>query len=169
MDSVFNYGTDLSATESLRALKPIAANLSYGAGPAYSLDDFYADFPQFAAIVGPALSEGLLTKFITMATASLSYDRYGPQWSYCVGLYAAHFATLHLAATQGAANVAGFLGASVPKLVATSMSALGASVSYDSAPLSNDLKGWAVWKTTTYGAQFATFAKIAGLGGMLVT
>ena len=49
----------------------------------------------------------------------------------------------------------------------TSESADGVSYSRDGSAL-NDLNGWAAFKMTTFGVQFATMAKLVGRGGMYV-
>ena len=42
------------------------------------------------------------------------------------------------------------------------------SYSQDVSTITNDLDGWAQWKLTKYGVQFASIAKLMGKGGMLV-
>ena len=52
--------------------------------------------------------------------------------------------------------------------VVTSESADGVSYSMDTSALSQDLAGWAAFRLTAFGAQFATLARFAGKGGMHV-
>ena len=51
--------------------------------------------------------------------------------------------------------------------IITGESADGVSYSRDGSAL-NDLAGWAAFKATTFGVQFATIAKMVGKGGMYV-
>lgn len=130
-----------------------AANLNSGSNPAYTTSDFTTDFPQFNSAAVP---DSLLQKFIGMANASLSYSKYNDVWSYCMGLYVAHFCAL-LAKSMKNGDAAG---------VQSAKSVGDVSVSYDTDAIASDLNGFSTFKATIYGQQLATFAKMAGTGGM---
>ena len=84
-------------------------------------------------------------------------------------LYIAHFATLYLgvpdqgAGRQAIANAGKLQGGITSKTVGS------VSVGYDNGQAAtSDLTGWGAWKLTTYGAQFATMARMVGAGMMVV-
>lgn len=147
-----------------------ASNLNSGVNPDYAKSDFLNDFPQFTSSCTtadgqtPAIPDVLLQKFINMANASISFSRYAENWSYCMGLYVAHFCTLFLSASSGENPSA----SASPALMVSSKSVGDVSVSYDVNSIADDLKGYGTFKSTTYGQQLATFARLAGMGGMTV-
>ncbi len=167
---MFEYpGGGFDEAAQLMSKIPIASNISYGTNPPYSSMDFLSLFPQFAVVCSdgtvPAM---LLSTFISMANATVSYSKYFELWSYCMGLYVAHFLTLFLSASRNSTTVPGLIAASAPKLPTASKSALGVSVSYDTSAVFDSLKGFGTWLTTSYGVEFATFANMAGMGGMVI-
>lgn len=141
-----------------------ASNLNSGTNPDYSKDTFLSDFPQLKVSctatgdASPAIPDALLTKFISMANASLSFSKYAENWSYCMGLFVAHFCTMYLDASKD----------SSPSGLVTAKSVGDVSVSYDVNSIADDLKGYGTFKSTKYGQQLSTFARLAGFGGMLV-
>lgn len=146
-----------------------AQNLGSGESPDYVVSDFISDFPQFGAngSLISTIPQTLAQKFINMASASLSYSKYQDLWSYCMGLYVAHFCTLFLMASNGATpeNVA---SKGAPASILSSKSVGEVSASYDIGAIAGDLEKWGTFKSTTYGQQLATFAQIAGIGGAVV-
>ena len=83
-------------------------------------------------------------------------------------LFIAHFVTLFLMLpTQGATREE-ILGASRVGGSISSKTVGPISVSYDNTQATGDLTGWAAWKLTTYGTQFATLARMLGKGGMFI-
>jgi hypothetical protein len=42
------------------------------------------------------------------------------------------------------------------------------SLTYDYKQVTDDLTGWGSWKSTEYGTQLATMAKMFSLGGMYI-
>lgn len=150
----------------------LAQNLPTGGNPDYSLTDFLADFPQFSNQTAETpeimsnIPETLAQKFIAMASAALAYSRYQDNWSFCMGLYVAHFCSLFLSASSGT-TPAGVASAAAPKSILSSKSVGDVSSSYDTNSVAGDLEKWGSFKSTTYGQQLATFSNIAGMGGML--
>jgi hypothetical protein len=156
-------------TDLLLSEVPKAMNANSGANPDYSANDFAIAFPQFANfIASEAIPAALLTQFITMANASLSYSRYGEIWFRCMGLYVAHFCILFLRANNGGSSIAGLVAAADPVSLKTSKSVGDVSVSYDTNSIIDKLKGFGTFLTTIYGQELATYAKMAGMGGALV-
>ena len=157
--------SDWSSNNLLMNKASLAANLGAGANPQYAYMDFLNDFPQFADKINlnsgaspTGISLSLLQKFIDMANASISFSKYAEVWSYCMGLYVAHFCSLYLSATLSAD----------PLLLKTAESVGDVSVSYDVNSMADDLKNFGTFKATSYGQQLATFAKMVGAGGMTI-
>jgi hypothetical protein len=145
--------TAFSSTGMLLSEVSTAANLNSGSNPAYTDSDFTSVYTQFSTIPST-----LLQNFISMANASLSYSKYSEAWAYCMGLYVAHFCeSFSKAAKSGD-----------PNGLKTAKSVGDVSVSYDVGTATEALKGFGSFLTTTYGQQLAQFAKMAGMGGMLV-
>lgn len=165
-----------------------ASNIKGGENPPFTADDFKEMYPQFwGTITIPAdpdadppteettveknyIPDALLEMYVEFAHASVKVSRFHGAWKMCMAFFIAHFLTLYL---QTAAN-ADF---SDPRAVAAagklqgltaSKSVDGVSVSYDFSAVLQDLDGWASWKLTTYGVQYATLAKAYGMGGMYV-
>lgn len=134
-----------------------AANIRWGENPPYALDGFRTLYPQFAEVP----DEVLLT-YIQFASDSLSYQRYTSAWTMLVGLFTAHFASLWQQQSLGEQ------GQAVATGLINTMSVGGVSVGFDNSGATQDLEGWAAWKTTTYGQQFATLAKPYNIGGMVI-
>lgn len=60
------------------------------------------------------------------------------------------------------------LAAAEARGLITSQSIGDVSVSFDVEAITKDLDGWADWKSTAYGIQFATMARLLGKAGMLI-
>ena len=146
-------------------LRAQAANIKTEENPIYTQEEFLNFYPQFASVV-PYF---VLKQYINLGRACVSKRRYGEMWQFCIGLFVAHFCALYL---QSNAEVGTPADEVMQKCAAagivTSESADGVSYSMDTSMLSQDLAGWAAFKLTTYGAQFATMARLVGKGGMLV-
>ena len=136
-----------------------AANVITGDNPPYTRADFLQMYPNFDTI-----PEVVLQTFIDLAQSSIKEARYGPSWRLCIGLFIAHFCALWQQNMNLDPSDDGVMRSS---LVA-SESAGDVSISYDNSLLNQDLIGWAGWKLTTYGQQFASLAKIAGMGNSYV-
>lgn len=83
-------------------------------------------------------------------------------------LYIAHFLTLYITTPEAGATKPEILNASKVQGTVSSKSVGQVSVSYDVTQATNDLNGWAAWKNTAYGTQFATLARMLSKGGMYV-
>ena len=173
--SISPYGQNVDAT--VEQVKAAASNIISGTNPAYTLSDFYAAYPQFTnaatsganpAIIGP-VPETMLTMFINLADACVKQGRYKSYWPLCMGFFVAHFATLWLEGTAAAGSAAGMvMEAGRAKGLLTSESVGDLSAGYDYNAIAQDLDGWAAWKLTIFGQQFATIGKMVGKGGMFV-
>lgn len=166
-------GTDSEVVAS--QLAAAASNLLIGTNPAYQVSDFLSVYPQFGtttpiapAIVGTAIVPvPVIQLYIDLANASIKQSRWHSAWAIGMGLFVAHFCTLWL---RGSASVDdskdAIIDAGYTEGIITSSSVDGVSYSMDIATASNDLEGYAAWKSTSYGIQLATFAKMYGKGGM---
>jgi hypothetical protein len=110
----------------------------------------------------------VILTYLNLANASVLQARYKASWRLCIGLFIAHFCTMFLqsmtAPGSPAAKVVAF---GQTKGLVTSKSIGDVSMSIDYSSIAQDLDGWAAWKLTTFGVQFATMAKMAGMGGMV--
>ena len=141
----------------------LAGNVPQNDNPPFTRDDFFVFFPQFHGNI----RNELLDQFILMAMDTVLEVRWHTRWKYGMSLFVAHFATLAMIAQGGtdptadavmsAANVTG---------ITTSESAGDLSHSQDVTAITEGLKGWANWNSTSYGIQFATQAKMLGKAGM---
>lgn len=142
-----------------------ASNIKMQENPLYTLDDFLTFYPQFAGL----LPDVVLNSFLELGQACVSKQRFGKMWQLAIGLFLAHFCTLYLQnAAEPGTEAADVLNAAQAAGVVTSESADGVSYSMDTSMLSQDLAGWAAFKLTAFGSQFATIAKLVGKGGMYV-
>lgn len=133
-----------------------ASNIKIGENPDYTNVTFLNFFPQFKEKV----PDEVLKSFINLANANINIARYKSFWNMAMNFYVAHFLTIYISECQR-------LGANSVGMI-TSKSVDGISVSYDTASIMNDLDGWGGYKQTSFGIQFATIAKLAGLGGIYV-
>lgn len=161
------YGNKIGAM--VANIKAAASNIQRGTNPPYVVADFLNIFPQFR----PELNENyemIISMFIEMADASLQYRRWNSKWRYGMSLYVAHFYTLYLETIAGRNNTIGQVIANAsPQFPKTAKSVGDVSVSFDVTTITNDLQGWGQWKSTTYGIQFASIAKLIGMGGCFVS
>lgn len=111
----------------------------------------------------------MLESFLQLGQDCVSKQRYGKMWQHCIGLFVAHMCTLYMqSAADAESPAADVLAAAQAAGVVTSESADGVSYSMDTSALSQDLAGWAAFRLTAFGVQFATLARFAGKGGMYV-
>lgn len=145
-----------------------ASNVRAGTNPAFAASDFLAFYPQFknSAVTPPSgYSEGLnipdavFDEFLSMANAKIQEIRWHSQWKTAMCLFIAHNATLYLTAASGNTDSASLV---------TSKSVGDVSVSYDVNAVSDDLQGYGDLKTTIYGQQLASKARLLGKAGMMV-
>jgi hypothetical protein len=146
-----------------------SSNVILTDNPVYTVDKFSMTFPIFE--IGDELGKipySVVNMFISMAHASIKFDRYKTSWEYFMGLYIAHFCTLYLQTQSGNIGAQGAIQSAMPKGIQTSKSVDGLSVSYDFMDMQSDLKGYGTFKITSYGQQLATLTKMYGLGGMWI-
>lgn len=150
-----------------------ASNIRPGVNPAFTVADFLGFYPQFGETSGVTpveiVPEAVIQVFIDMAQETVMEVRYHKSWKLAISLFVAHFCTLYLQTLadpdSGAAAV---FEAGAMRGIVSSESASDVSVSYDMSSIAGDLNGWAAWKMTAFGVQFATLARMAGKGGMVV-
>jgi hypothetical protein len=179
-----NYPTNQTDINEL-GIVANASNIRRDTNPAYTLkDNFYPAYPQFlnqaavSAAVGPPLviavpavigpvPEAMLKLYLTLANSAVGYGRWIEYWELAMGLFIAHWASLWLQGTGAPGSPAAkVLEISHAKGLRTSESVDSLSAGYDFSSVVQDLNGWAAWKLTTYGVQFATIGRLLGKGGM---
>ncbi len=142
-----------------------ASNVKPESSSSYTVDDFQALYPQFKGLIPDAA----ISQYVVMANACVNQHRYGAMWHTAIGLFTAHFCALHLQAKKDAgSDASSVLAAATNAGLLSGESADGVSYSREIGSITNDLSGWAGFKLTAYGVQFATLAKMAGKGGMYV-
>ncbi len=158
-----------------------ASNLRTGDNPPYALADFYALYPAYGPQQVPSedpegetittylVDPGIIEMYIGLADAVVKESRWRRQWKIAMGLFIAHFLTLYLQSMANADSTAAqVVAAGQSRGLMSSKSVGDVSVSYDFSAIAQGLDGWAAWNLTTYGMQYATFARMVGKGGMYV-
>ena len=141
-----------------------ASNIKKEEHPEYTKETFLLLYPQFRGV----LPDAALDMYMDLGLSCVNYKRFNRMWKAAIGLFIAHFCTLYLQSMQPEGTDASQVLASASSAgMVTSESADGVSYSRDGSAL-NDLNGWAAFKMTTFGVQFATMAKLVGRGGMYV-
>ena len=148
-----------------------ASNIREGENPPFTLDDFKAVYPIFWGSDGvPLVPQELLEMYVGFALAIVNKARYHEGWKVCVCLVIAHFLILYLRTMviNPDPTALDVIKAAETRGLVASKSVDGVSISYDYSSALSDLEGWGAWKTTEYGIQFITYAKVYNLGGMRV-
>ena len=141
-----------------------ASNIKKEEHPEYTKETFLLLYPQFSGV----LPDAALDMYVDLGLSCVNYKRFNRMWKAAIGLFIAHFCTLYLQSMQPEGTDASQVLASASSAgMVTSESADGVSYSRDGSAL-NDMNGWAAFKMTTFGVQFATMAKLVGRGGMYV-
>lgn len=141
-----------------------ASNIKKEEHPEYTKETFLLLYPQFRGV----LPDAALDMYVDLGLSCVNYKRFNRMWKAAIGLLIAHFCTLYLQSMQPEGTDASQVLASASSAgMVTSESADGVSYSRDGSAL-NDLNGWAAFKMTTFGVQFATMANVVGRGGMYV-
>lgn len=141
-----------------------ASNIKKEEHPEYTKETFLLLYPQFRGV----LPDAALDMYVDLGLSCVNYKRFNRMWKAAIGLFIAHFCTLYLQSMQPEGTDASQVLASASSAgMVTSESADGVSYSRDGSAL-NDMNGWAAFKMTTFGVQFATMAKLVGRGGMYV-
>ncbi|GHV35106.1 hypothetical protein FACS1894187_07100 [Synergistales bacterium] len=148
-----------------------ASNIRAGNNPPLSIDDFREIFPQFWDSSGnPFVPEAVIDMYIGFANGIVNIARYHESWKICFCFVVAHFLTLYMRTMtpEGNESASAVIRAAETRGLVTSKNVGSVSVSYDYSTAISDLDGWAAWKTTEFGIQFLTLAKVYNLGGMRV-
>lgn len=142
-----------------------ASNLMHGDNPPFALSDFYKMYPHFEN----KLDDEIVQMYIDFANSSVDERRWGTAWRLGMCYFVAHFCSIHLQGSLSAESTEGqALGVAQTKGLISSKSAGDVSVSYDFGTIMDDLDGWAQWKLTSYGVQFASMGKILGKGAAYI-
>lgn len=150
---------------SIRNLIGLAANIVDGVNPSFTSAEFLELMPSFKGNIPDAVLE----HYVTLAHSVVKEARWHGMWKEGMRLFIAHYLTLYLMSTApDDADAVGVINAGGTNGVATSKSVGQVSVNYDVNIANGDLNGWAAWKLTTYGSQFATMARLLGKAGMYV-
>ncbi|GHU70636.1 hypothetical protein FACS1894184_16360 [Clostridia bacterium] len=142
-----------------------ASNIRGGKNPEYTVADFRRIMPAFTEEIVP---DTIVEHFLKMADAVVQKARWHELWLEGMRLYIAHFVTLYLSTQPTGEGLPALMSASGTQGIATSKTVGAVSVAYDIGSIANDLTGWGDWKQTVYGTQFATLARMVGMGGMYV-
>lgn len=156
-----------------------ASNIRTGGNPKYTTEDFLNMYPQFGVkrevddvdnmLITEIVPAYVLDAWVKIAHASIHKNRYHDLWEMAMGLYIAHFITLYLQTTAHPdMPIKAIVNAGLAKGLQTSKSAGDLSVGYDFGTVAKDFDGWGTYKQTAFGQQFITFAKMVGMGGMVV-
>lgn len=146
-------------------LRTQASNIKRPNNTTYTTEEFLATYPQFG---GGIIPEAVLGSYLEMANAVVSEVRFGAMWKYAIELFAAHMISVWLMGFQEEGTPAAEVVAQCSNIgVITSESADGVSYSLDTSAL-QDLAGWADFKLTRYGIQYAALAKRLARGGMYI-
>ena len=143
----------------------IASNIRDGDNPPYTVSDFRALMPAFTSEI---ISDELLAPYVTLADNVVKEARWHSYWKQGMTLFIAHFVTLFLQTPEQGMTKEELLNASKVGGSISSKTVGPISVSYDNTQATQDLTGWAAWKLTTYGVQFASLAKMLGKGMMYI-
>jgi hypothetical protein len=144
-----------------------ASNIRTGENPAYLTSDFLSVYPQFGD--DAIISTDIIQLYIDLANACIKEARWHKSWKIAMGLFVAHWCTLWLRSTASASDGKdAIIQAGQTQGIITTESVDGVSYSMDINAALSDLQGYGAWKTTDYGVQLATLAKIYGKGMMLI-
>lgn len=150
-----------------------ASNIRRGNNPPYTSENFLALYPQFGKLDengAQIIPQTVMDAYVNLAHASLSIARYHAVWETVMGFFIAHWLTLYLQSLSSVNDPIGkIVSAGLAKGLQSSKSAGDLSVSYDFSFLNGtDFDGWGTYKLTAFGQQFATIARMYGMGGMVV-
>lgn len=146
-------------------IRGVASNMQSGSNPPFSVGDFYKLHPQFEGKV----DADIVQLYVDFANSCVQEFRFGTAWKIAMGFFIAHFLTIYLMGSATAESTEGqVLAKAQAKGLVTSKSAGDVSIGYDFSSISQDLDGWAQWKLTHFGIQYASLAKLMGKGMIYV-
>lgn len=121
----------------------------------------------------PGFSEGIISDeqlqpYIDLAQSVVKEARWHSYWREGMRLFIAHFVTLYLQTPQDDPTRTQLLNAGTKQGIANNKSVGAVSVGLDNSQTLGDLVGWGTWKSTAYGSQFVTLARMLGKGGMFI-
>jgi hypothetical protein len=148
-----------------------ASNLKTGTNPSYTVDDFYAIYPQFGKNSSGeyVIFQDIVQMYLDLANACINKERWRTGWKVGMGLFIAHFCTLYVQSLSSADDgIDGITKAGQPLGLQTSISVGDVSASTDYSITMSDVSGYANWKSTKYGQQIIQLARLYGKGGMLI-
>lgn len=148
-----------------------ASGLRIGNNSSYTLDDFYAVYPQFGKNTAGTyvVSEVIVQMYLDFANACIQEARWHSAWKSAMGWFVAHFCTLYLQGLEDPdSGAAAVIKAGQTRGLDTSVSVGGVSVSTDYSLALNGLSGWVNWSLTIYGQQIIQIGRLVGMGAMLV-
>lgn len=154
----------------LLALRAQASGIKPKNEHTYTSEQFLAVYPQFATVIddAPVIPQAVMDMFLELTNEVVSEVRFGKMWEYACGLYLAHMLTLWMTGNVPDPESADDIVAAGTSIGAvTSESADGVSYSLDTSAV-QDLAGWADFKLTRFGVQYASIAKRLSKGGMYV-
>jgi len=125
---------------------------------------FYPQFKKIATDHAPVVEE-----YLAQAHNICDEDRWMDMRNEGIRLYTAHKLTLYLK-TITAENVpdAQVAAAGDAKGIKTNKTVAGVSVGMAESSATTGIPGYGAFKTTEYGIQFMTMARMVGMGGMYV-
>lgn len=135
------------------------------AGEQYTLEDFQKDYPQFFGMdTNPPtcqmVPESILEALLGYVNSIVDKCRWGNAWYVGVGLAMAHLTQMYIMGTANPGSSKEALMAQQLTGYVTNKQVGDLSISYDLSFLTDKLKDWGTWTLTTYGAQFASMARI---------
>lgn len=148
-----------------------ASNVRYGENPPFTLGDFLSIYPQFGnnSEGTPVMPAMIIQMYIDLGLQCIQQNRWRGSWKIAISYFVAHYCTLFIrqmtSADDGKDAIA---AAGQAQGITTSESVDGVSYSVDVGSIMQDLNGFAGFKSTEYGLQLATMAKMYGKGGMVV-
>jgi len=155
-----------SGTVILTVDSPTQVTLNYAA---------IADGTQMAVYTAPFIPLIVINLYVTLASASLVYNRWMDHWYLGMSLYIAHYLTLYLREAGSNVPVPANLS---PGMIAQMGAAIGfvtnkaaGSVSMGSQSVTGPGTGfetWGAWNLTSYGQLFITIANVMGGGPMFL-
>lgn len=148
-----------------------ASNVRTGTNPPFTVLDFLKVYPQFGKDDEDTeiVPEDIIEMYIQFAHSCVKKARWHNTWEHGMRLFVAHFCTLWLQSYQDPNHGANaVMKAAETRGLVSSKSVGDLSIGYDFSTALEGLDGWAAWKLTSFGVQFATIAKVIGKGGMYV-